>query len=42
MMTPEIESIKLCAASEMMASEPERTPTIILKIAKRKLINIKR
>lgn len=37
---PEAESTKLCTASETMARELEIKPTIILKIASRKLISI--
>ena len=40
--TPETESIKLWAASEIIAIEFDKSPTIILKIASRKLTEIKR
>ena len=41
-MSPEIASMKLCAASEIIAREFESTPMIILMIARRKLVAIKR
>lgn len=39
---PEMESIKLWTASEVMASEPARRPTMILKTPRKKLAAIKR
>lgn len=38
---PDMESIKLCVASEVIATEPERMPTIILNIPSRKLVIMK-
>ena len=39
---PEMESIKLWMASEVMAREPASSPTIILKSPRKKLVAIKR
>lgn len=36
-----MESMKLCVASEVIATEPERMPTIILNIPSRKLVIMK-
>ena len=39
---PEMESMKLCTASEVIAREPERIPTMILIIPSKKFTAIKR
>lgn len=42
MRKPEIASIRLCAASEIMAREFEMRPMMMLKTASRKFVKIKR
>lgn len=39
---PVMESMKLWMASEVMASDPERRPIIILKMPRKKLVAMKR
>lgn len=39
---PEMESIKLCVASEVIAMEPDKIPTNILKIPSKKLVAMNR